>query len=189
MSQLVSDGVFLGHLPKQLLISDMFTEFSFEDHLNCPFAQAYEQVKGVPFFKGTPTPITLVYNENCGFQLPKDTLNFVSEVTGYHVTSDVASLDALSILHIQVDANDYSSVCDALETLTRSKRTVLEVINFKNIEHPAFVALDTLIERKTVNGKPVTGVAVVLQESRGDKSGENHLAQKLRSKTITINEQ
>ncbi|MBO1897671.1 hypothetical protein HNW13_018190 [Shewanella sp. BF02_Schw] len=154
MSQSVSDGVFVGHLPKQLLISDMFTEFSFEDHLNCPFAQAYEQVKGVPFFKGAPTPMTLVYNENCGFQLPKDTLDFVSGLTGYHVTSNADSLDELSILHIKVDATDYSSVCAALENLTKSKRTVLEIINFKNIDHPAFVALDTLIDLKTVNGKP-----------------------------------
>ncbi|GGB66002.1 hypothetical protein GCM10011607_28380 [Shewanella inventionis] len=189
MNQTVSDGMFLGHLPKQMLITDMFTEFSHEDHLSCPFASAYEQVRGMPFFKGRSTPLTLVYNDENDFVLAESTLKVVSDMTGYGIVKSSDEIGVKSILHAKVNADDYAEVCKVLSSLVKSDRSVLEITNFKNIEYLSFVALSTLIEQKLVDGVKVNGLAIVLQESRNEKINENEYARKLRSLTMTINEQ
>jgi len=189
MNQIVTDANFLGHLPKQLLISDMFTEFSREDSANCPFASAYEQVKGVPFFKGKSTPITFVYNDGETFSLASDTLQTVSDLTGYQIINKAESEEPKSILHVKADCGDHDDLYQALLALTKSERSLLEIVNFKNIDYVAYIALKTLIEQNLINGKLVDGVMVVLQEHRSDKAVENEFAQKLRALTITINQQ
>ncbi|QIR16513.1 hypothetical protein [Shewanella aestuarii] len=184
-----TDGMLLGHLPKQMLISDMFTEFSQEDHLTCPFANAYEQVKGVPFFKGKSTPLTLVYNDDSNFEMAETTLTVVSNMTGYQIVTNPADVGPKTILHLRLNAGDYNATCMALASISASHRTVLEITNFNQIDALTYNALATLVELKMVNGVHVEGVTIVLQESRKDKVNENEYAQKLRSLTMTINEQ
>jgi hypothetical protein len=176
------------HLPRQIMINDFLSDFAIGEVELCPFARASEQVRGVPFFKTKTGSITLVYNSEIHPDVAMETLDYVSELTGFEVKNSNHELSDNSILIAHLDASDYQNVESTLLKLERSKRSLLIVNNFNNIQQASYQVLSTLIERKSVNGNPISGLSIVLQETRKEKSKENSFAVKLRSKTMTINE-